>query len=333
MKLYFALILVIPALVFGQENFSFSHDGIIRQYIYYSPDKLEDNAPLVFVGHGYSGTAQGMMNSCTMNELADNYGFAVCYPEGTVDGSGNNFWNVGYDFHQNESVDDVGFILSLATYLQETYNLSVENTFATGMSNGGELCYLLACQSNGKIKAVAPVAGGIWYNFLNDNGCNPKVPMPLFIKHGTNDYVTLYEGDVTDDYWGAYLSVDSIVSIFLNQHNFTDLFIDTMPNLNNNQRITIRSKYSSPLNYKQLWLYKYENGGHNWGADDYSVEEEIWEFFSLMMSTPSTIHSYTKDRKPIRRFDFLGRDIQQKNNPLFIEFYDDGTVEKRLIID
>jgi hypothetical protein len=52
-----------------------------------------------------------------------------------------------------------------------------------------------------------------------------------------------------------------------------------------------------------------------------------------MMSTPSTIHSYTKDRKPIRRVDFLGRDIQQKNNSLFIEFFDDGTVEKRLIID
>ena len=50
MKLYFALILVVPALVFGQENFSFPHDGIIRQYIYYSPDKLEDNAPLHDLG-------------------------------------------------------------------------------------------------------------------------------------------------------------------------------------------------------------------------------------------------------------------------------------------
>ena len=62
MKLYFALILVVPALVFGQENFTFSHDGISRQYIYYSPDKLEENAPLVFVGHGYSVTAKGMLN-------------------------------------------------------------------------------------------------------------------------------------------------------------------------------------------------------------------------------------------------------------------------------
>jgi ATP-dependent Lon protease len=32
---------------------------------------------------------------------------------------------------------------------------------------------------------------------LEHLACNPKVPMPLFIKHGTNDYVTLYEGDVT----------------------------------------------------------------------------------------------------------------------------------------
>ena len=53
-----------------------------------------------------------------MNDIADEYGFAVCYPRGTVDDSGNRFWNVGYDFHPNETVDDVDFLKELAIYLQ-----------------------------------------------------------------------------------------------------------------------------------------------------------------------------------------------------------------------
>ena len=73
---------------------------------------------------------------------------------GTMDASNNRFWNVGYDFTSNSTVDDVGFITSLATYLQTTYNLSTVNTFFTGMSNGGELAYLLACQASGSLEPM-----------------------------------------------------------------------------------------------------------------------------------------------------------------------------------
>ena len=118
---------------FGQQTFNFLHNGLNREYIYYAPANIQPDAPLVFVAHGFTGSAQGIMNYCGMNAVADQNGFAVCYPQGTSDSWGDNFWNVGYDFHSGVNVDDVGFIVSLASYLQSTYQLSTVNTFFTGM--------------------------------------------------------------------------------------------------------------------------------------------------------------------------------------------------------
>ena len=85
----------------------YSHNGLTRQYIYYSPSNLKSGAPLVFVLHGYTGDAASMERSSRMNGIADQYGFAVCYPRGTIDYRDNRFWNVGYDFHKKVSIDDV----------------------------------------------------------------------------------------------------------------------------------------------------------------------------------------------------------------------------------
>ena len=125
----------------------FEHDGDTRQYIYYEPETLNQQMPLVIVMHGYSGDANSIRNYSEMNQFADQYGFAVCYPRGTVDDGGNRFWNVGYAFHPNETVDDVSYLTQLAQYLQQTNGLNPDYTFATGMSNGGEMCYMLACQA------------------------------------------------------------------------------------------------------------------------------------------------------------------------------------------
>ena len=90
-------------------------------------------APLLFVFHGYSGSANGIMNYSGLNQIADENGFVVCYPQGLIDDWDYAFWNVGYDWHVDETVDDVGCATSLAQYLQTEYNLSAQNTFSTGM--------------------------------------------------------------------------------------------------------------------------------------------------------------------------------------------------------
>ena len=318
------------------ETFIFNYDGLEREYLLHIPNNIANNAPLVFVLHGYTGSAQGIMDYSGMNEVADENGFAVCYPQGTTDQFNNTFFNVGYQFQNNPTVDDVGFIVSLAEYLQGAYQLSTTNTFSTGMSNGGDMSYMLACEASSTFKAIAPVAGMIMEDIYES--CNPETPVPIFETHGTEDDVTLYNGDpFNDDGWGVYLDIPSTIDFFVNQNNLTEMIFSELPDLNPNDGSTIESYiYNSPNSNNEVWLYKVIGGGHDWpgawGNMDVNISEEIWRFFSEMsISEQSFIEEKNYgNQNLIKVIDILGRDTKQKG--FIIKIYDDGSVEKKYIM-
>ena len=323
-----------PLLVFSQQYLNYNHNGINRDYIYYQPSNILNDAPLVFVAHGYSGSAQSIMNYSGFNALADQYGFAVCYPNGTQDNGGNNFWNVGYLFTAGGNVDDVDFLISLAQELQNTYNLSSENTFLTGMSNGAELSYLIACESPGTFKAYAPVAGTIFTDGLPNNTCNGTAS-PIFEIHGVNDNVTLFNGNPNDQFWGPYLAIDSIMDFWVSVNGLDILNIDTLPNLNNNNKYIISYKYSSNNSMNEVWLYKHKNS-HSWDVDDINLEEEIWDFFTkYVMLNNTSINSpiFNWKRKIIRTVNLLGQNVFDIKNKFVLNIYDDGSVEKVILVE
>jgi len=319
------------------ETLTFDFDGLERAYLLYMPENLPNNAPLVFVLHGYTGSAQGIMAYSEMNEVAEENGFAVCYPQGTTDQYDNSFFNVGYEFQNNPTVDDVGFIVALAEYLQDTHQLSTTNTFSTGMSNGGDMSYMLACEASSTFRAIAPVAGMILYDIYNS--CNPENPVPVFETHGTEDDVTYYEGDPDNaDGWGAYLDIPSTIDYFVNQNNLTDLEFSDLPNLDPNDGSTIESYiYTSPDSNNEVWLYKVIGGGHDWpgayGNMDVNISEEIWKFFNAMsISEESSIKEVnSNNKKVIKIVDFLGREINTITSFPLLYIYNDGSVEKIII--
>ena len=89
----------------------FYYGDVDRQYYLFIPTTIEPGSPLVFVFHGFTSSAENIMEYSGMNEIAETNGFAVCYPQGTTDNNGNTFFNVGYSFHWNQTVDDIGFII------------------------------------------------------------------------------------------------------------------------------------------------------------------------------------------------------------------------------
>jgi len=265
------------------ESFEFNDNGQIREYYLYRPSSIQDNAPLVFVLHGYSGSAGGIMGYSGMNEIALQNGFVVCYPQGLSDQSGYNFWNVGYAFHDNQVVDDVNFLSSLANYLQDEYNLNEENTFSTGMSNGGDMSYMLACQANDVFKAIAPVAGCMMEEIYNN--CDSS-PVPVLEIHGDNDNVTLWDGDMqNNDGWGAYYSIEDGIGLWVDTNDCQNNEEIFLPNTNlSDGSYIINHRYFDCDNNAEVWLYEVVGGGHDWpgsyGNMDINASEEIWNFFS-----------------------------------------------------
>ena len=316
---------------------TFDFDGLEREYLLYTPENLPNNAPLVFVLHGYTGSAQGIMDYSGMNEVAEENGFAVCYPQGTTDQYDNTFFNVNYAFQNNPTVDDVGFIVALAEYLQNTHQLSTTNTFSTGMSNGGDMSYRLACEASSTFRAIAPVAGLIMQDIYNS--CSPENPVPVFETHGTEDDISWYEGDpFNEDGWGAYLDIPSTIDFFVNQNNLTDVEFSELPDADPNDGSTIESYiYTSPNSNNEVWLYKVIDGGHDWpgawGNMDVNISEEIWKFFNAMSITEESAikEINSQNKKIIKMIDYLGREINTIKSIPFLYIYDDGSVEKVII--
>tara|TARA_B100001167_G_C16768145_1_gene305482 strand:- start:988 stop:1905 length:918 start_codon:yes stop_codon:yes gene_type:complete len=273
---------------------TFLSGGLEREYMLYIPQSAEKNSPLVFMLHGLGSTHTIIMNYSQMNQVADKHGFVVCYPQG-IRGAENTrhtkkgtpFWNVGYETHKNETVDDVSFIKSLAIYLQQEYNLDPEKTFCAGMSNGGDMSYLLGCEAPDIFKAIAPITGCMM-GWIYDS-CNKNDPVPVFQVHGTADKTTYYDGDVDNrDKWGVYMGVETTINFWVDRNECKEINIDTLPDIDRNDgSIVITEKYTGGRNNNEVWFYKVINGDHEWppgwpvksGNGDLNTSEEIWKFF------------------------------------------------------
>lgn len=281
-RIYTTLCLLV-ALQFSalaQEKYQFRHQGLDREYWMYIPENLPEQAPLVFVLHGYGGKAEGYCPQ--MIETARKHGFAVCYPQGEKAPKGKTGWNVGYPKQEGMKTDDIDFICDLARHVQKKFSLSRKNTFFSGMSNGGEMCYIMAMQHPEAFSAYASVAGLTmeWaYRSMS-----PKMAVPLMEIHGTADKTSLWEGDPDNNCgWGEYISVPLAMGVWAAEAKCTHTETVELP-VRNNKVLMHRHLGGSPAweggPEIEVRLYEVVGGKHSWAHKDMDTCEEIWKFFS-----------------------------------------------------
>ena len=266
------------------------HGGLERSFLIYVPTNIKENAPLVVAIHGYTSSAKTLMGYSGINQVADKEGFLVAYPQGTKDSRDNNFFNVGYEFHSDSKVNDVNFIREIVLNLTKDYKLNSKRVFATGMSNGGDMSYLLACTSSDLFTAVAPVAGVMMKDTLEN--CNPVKKIPIFEIHGTKDSISKFEGDMNnEDKWGAYYDLPSTIEFWVNKHALNEKETIQLENKNTEDGTTITfERYWSDESQREFWFYIINDGNHTWPGmtglfsrtanQDINSAEEIWKFFS-----------------------------------------------------
>jgi polyhydroxybutyrate depolymerase len=252
-------------------------DGHMRHLVMYLPDGLRQGAPVVFVLHGYGA---GIWRENPMVSTADRHGFAVCIPEGLRDPQGERSWNVGYPFQAGWQVDDVKALCRMARHVQKRYHLSHENTFLTGMSNGGEMCYLMAYSKQKTFKAVAPIAG-LTMAWMYERMDAPR-PIPLMEIHGTEDRVSEWTGDMENKGgWGAYLPVPIAIGYWVAKNRCTSEQVERVASIRGHEgHPIIKHRYSGSTTGCDVWLYEVVGGVHSWFTSDMDTGEEIWQFFA-----------------------------------------------------
>ena len=274
------------------------HEGVEREYIIHVSENLNQDSPIVFVIHGYTGSAEGIAAYTGMNNIAEREGFIAVYPQGTIDSNGNTFFNVGYEFNDDSPINDVSFIRELVRSISQEFNLKRKKAFATGMSNGGDMSYLLACTSSDLFKAVAPVAG-VLMKGLKDS-CELSSSVPIFEIHGTADKISLFEGDLNNEGgWGAYYDLPSTIDFFAERYQLTNKSVKQMTSKESgaDYDIFFERHWSDDLE-EEVWMYRIEDGRHVWpgiklnwwnnplawfyfgsGNEDINASEEVWAFF------------------------------------------------------
>jgi polyhydroxybutyrate depolymerase len=173
-----------------------------RTYVLKVPDGYDGShpLPLIVATHGYGGTGSTLVPYFGLDPVADERGFFVVYPDGTVDQSGRRFFNATdacCDFY-GTGVDDVAFIDSLVDHIEATYAIDPSRVYAVGYSNGGFMSYRLACDLSPRFAAIVSLEGAMW----NDpSQCRPTAPVAILEVHGTDDIViSPAGGNVVDGY-------------------------------------------------------------------------------------------------------------------------------------
>ncbi|MBV9331398.1 MAG: hypothetical protein JOZ55_07580 [Alphaproteobacteria bacterium] len=171
---------------------SLTVNGESRSAFFFVPAHGTSGAPvpLVLGFHGGGGNAEGYLRQSHLAEKALAAGFAVIAPQGTAFLGNHRLWNSGPEYvRAARNADDVSFVRALIETAAQRMPLDRKRIFATGFSNGAQLCYRLALELSGEIAAIAPMSGAR----LAD-GEHPDRPVPVLHIHGTADSVYPLEG-------------------------------------------------------------------------------------------------------------------------------------------
>lgn len=276
LSILLALVLLTFAPAHSQSK-SFDYKGLSRSYFYYEPDTMLTQKPLILILHGYGGSATDYCPK--MVKAALKAGYAVCVPQGAKDPQGKPSWNVGYPFQQGWEMDDVDYLCKLSAAVADEHNLNKENIFVVGMSNGGEMCYLLAHERPDSFAAFAPIAG-LTMQWMKDS-LKIRKPVSIMEVHRTADKTSLWEGDPQNTGgWGAYIPVHEAVK------RWADAAVCRKEVTRKMKDSVVVHSFVNPNFDVEVLLYEVKGGNHSWSMDRMDTPSEVIAFFNRHLASP-----------------------------------------------
>ena len=165
------------------------------------------------------------------------------------------------------------------------YDIDLSRVYATGMSNGGFMSYMLACQLNDRIAAIASVTGALTY--VQIDSCTATRPTPVMQIHGTADSTVFYAGSPS-----FYPDISTGVNWWVTYNNCSQSVTMNLPDIDMTDNCTASLEVFSQCDDNvEVHFYKIQDGGHSWpGAfpvpglgntnQDFIASEVVWNFFA-----------------------------------------------------
>ncbi len=263
-----------------------THDnGTERSFRFFIPTNLPAKPALVLCFHGSGGTSVQMEAISAFNALAEKHHFIVCYPQAMVIGSDVQ-WNVYVDdkpghagLNELGAVDDVVFSQDLVSYFKERYGVDTTKVFASGLSNGGFMCYMLAVSAASQFRSIAPVAANMWGDnaFLTQYfSGNSFRPVRVMHTHGTADKVVDYPDPTNDPNEYIYPLAGFSYRMCANTRYIVHALTAQVDQLN---------FCDAP---DDVLLIRQKGAGHQWNIDGFDLSAAIVHFFGLDIASERT---------------------------------------------
>jgi polyhydroxybutyrate depolymerase len=281
-----ALLTADPMLEPGDHTRTLKVGGLDRSYLVHVPKNYDGKTPMpvVLALHGAAMNGPMMAVFFGLNEKADEAGFIVVYPSGTGMGIFLT-WNSG---GMVSKADDVAYLRAALDDLGAVVKVDSKRVYATGMSNGGMMCYRLAAELSDRIAAIAPVAGT-----MAIENANPKRPVPIIHFHGTADTFVPFNGPgQKTPKFIKFKSVEDSIHTWVKIDGCDEKpEIVTLPDKANDDTTIERKTYGHGKNGAEVVLFIIKGGGHTWpgkeppvgfigkSTKNISASDLLWEFF------------------------------------------------------
>lgn len=256
-----------------ENHFSVRYDGIHHDFIVCLPDESTTDTPLIILLPGYGSSAEQFRSLTNMDEAANERGYAVVYVTGASD-PGDRTSSIGWNSGLKDSEkDDVGFLIALATYLQNEYQLSQDRTFVAGFSNGAFMTYRLAMEASNTFRAIASVAGMMPAKIWNEK--TKTADVGILQINGTKDDVVPMKRNGSDK-TSIAPAIEDVVAYWALANGLDE--VETLP-ISDQAELTT---FTAAASQHAVWHVVITDGYHSWPQEQFAgfhVNELILDFF------------------------------------------------------
>jgi poly(hydroxyalkanoate) depolymerase family esterase len=147
---------------------SFTCSAGSRKYKLYVPASVSDQPrALIVMLHGCKQDPDDFAVGTKMNNLADEHGLIVAYPQQALNSNSSSCWNWFSPADQRRDAGEPAILAGITREIMSEYGLEREQVFAAGLSAGGAMAAVLA-ETYPDLFAAIGVHSGLAYGSAND---------------------------------------------------------------------------------------------------------------------------------------------------------------------